>query len=51
MLGKLAMMQKFVTYVERISEDEMYVERIGDEGKDCNLCGIYIQDRIGGILY
>jgi hypothetical protein len=41
------MMQKFVTCAKRIrKEDEMYyVKRIGDEGKDCNLC------QIGGTFY
>jgi hypothetical protein len=46
MSGKLAKMQKFVTYDKKISEDEMYyVKQIGDEGNDCNLC------QIGGILH
>jgi hypothetical protein len=38
MLGGLAMTEKFVTYVERVSEDETNAERIGNEGQVCNLC-------------
>jgi hypothetical protein len=37
-VGKICDDAKVVTYVERVSEDEMYVKQNGNEGIVCDLC-------------
>jgi hypothetical protein len=50
MSNGLAMTEKFITYVERVSQDETNVEQIGDEGQVCNLCEQFSEGGTGHIL-